>query len=281
MTHAGAYFAHEATKLVAGVDADAEARRRFEERWSVPCHDDLDDAFAEHEPDLVSVCTPVEHHFSAVREAAASHVKAFWIEKPLAPTRAEGVELVEAAGGVPLQVNFLRRFDPLHRRVADLLGSDLVHADFRYSGTLSNFGSHAVDLFRWFAGEVARVESLRLYDDEPVVFLGSERGATATLHRVQPGMTEIFEAYLFTKRGLMTLTGLGEDLTTWDPAPSALFPGVTKVRPSAVDPEHGLAHAMLEGVSSLVSHVRRDTPLLCRAEDGLAALAVVDAALSR
>lgn len=281
LSHAGAYAGHEATELVSGVDPDAEARGRFEERWGVPCYEELGVALAEHNPDLVSVCTPAEHHLDAVREAASSGVKAIWIEKPLAPTYAEGAELIETAQGVALQVNFLRRFDPLHRRVADLLGSDLVHADFRYSGTLSNFGSHAVDLFRWFGGEVAWVEALRVPGGEPVLFLGSERGTTGSLYRVQPGTTEIFEAYLFTKHGLMTLTGLGEDLATWEPAPSALFRGVTKVVPSAVDSERGLAQAMLGGVESILSHLRSGTPLLCRGEDGLAALAVVDAALDR
>jgi predicted dehydrogenase len=278
LSHAGAYRAHEATKLVAGVDREPEARRRFEQRWSVPAYDEVGAALTEHGPALVSICTPGETHLEVVRKAVGGGAKGLWVEKPLAGTRAEGAELLEAADGIALQVNFLRRFDPLHRRVVEVASPDLVHADMRYSGTLSNFGSHAIDLFRWLAGEVSSVETLRAPDGEPVLFLASERGPTASLSRVQPGTTEIFEAYLFTNRGLMTLTGLGEQLTTWEAAASGLFAGVTQLGPPVTDPERGLVGAMAGGVESLVSHLRSGTPLLCRGDDGLATLAVIEEA---
>ena len=276
LSHAGAYSAHDATELVAGVDRDPEARRRFEQRWGVRAHEELGAALVKHGPALVSVCTPVETHLDLVREAVGGGATGIWVEKPLASTLAQGAELVEAAAGIALQVNFLRRFDPLHRRVVELAGPDLVHADFRYSGTLSNFGSHAIDLFRWLAGEVSSVGTLRAPGGEPVLFLGSERGPTASLSRVQPGTTEIFEAYLFTKRRLMTLTGLGEQLTTQEAAPSGLFEGVTRLGPPVTDPERGLIAAMTGGVESLVSHLRSGTPLLCGGEEGLATLQVIE-----
>ena len=71
LSHAGAYRAHEATELVAGVDRHPEARRRFEDRWGVPAYEELGAALAEHGPALVSICTPVETHLEVVREAVA------------------------------------------------------------------------------------------------------------------------------------------------------------------------------------------------------------------
>jgi predicted dehydrogenase len=283
LSHAGAYSAHSATKLVAGVDPDPEARSRFEQHWNVPCHAELGPALSEHHPALVSVCTPPESHPDAVGQAAAAGTRGIWVEKPLAPSHALGVELVANAErlGAALQVNFIRRFDPLHRRVAEVLRSPdnaLAHADVRYSGSLSNFGSHAIDLVRWFAGEVAWVRVSPGPEGEPILFLGSESGMTASLYRVGSATTEIFEAYLFTNGGLMTLTGLGEDLSTWAPMPSELFRGVTRIGTPRVDTQKGLANAMLEGVESMVSHVTSGTPLLCDGADGLAALAIHEAA---
>ena len=57
-SHAGAYTSSSRTKLVGGVDVDPEARRRFTERWDVPCHASIADALEESSPEIVSICTP-------------------------------------------------------------------------------------------------------------------------------------------------------------------------------------------------------------------------------
>jgi predicted dehydrogenase len=282
LSHAGAYRAHDATELVGGVDPDPLARSRFEQRWNVPCHADLAAGLEENRPALVSVCTPPDSHAEDVRHALAAGVRGLWVEKPLASTRALGAEIVEAAdrSGVALQVNFIRRFDPTHRRVAETLRSPeskLVHADFRFSGSLSNFGSHAIDLFRWFGGEPTWVRTVTSAEGEPLVFLGSESGTTASLYRVQTGAAELFETTLFTNRGLMTLTGLGEDLTTWKPTTSDLFTGVTRIGAPALDGARAFEDAMVNGVESLVSHLTSGAPLLCEGADGLAALLIEEA----
>jgi predicted dehydrogenase len=280
LSHAGAYAAHAATELVAGVDINEAARSRFEQLWGVPSYADLDRALAEHRPALVSICTPPERHSEDARAAIAASVRGLWVEKPLANSRPFAAEIVEAAKSarVALQVNFLRRFDPLHRRAAALVDSALVHADFRFSDSLSNFGSHAIDLCRWFAGDPSWVHAVTSGKDEPVVLLGWESGPTASLSRVRSDGTEIFDAFLFTNHALITLTGLGETLMTWEPEPSEVFSGVTRIGTPVADPELGLLHAMEGGVESLVSHLATGSPLLCDAVDGLAAAAIHDAA---
>ena len=74
----------------------------------------------------------------------------------------------------------------------------------------------------------------------------------------------------------MTLTGLGEQLTTQVAAPSSLFAGVTALGPPVIDPERGLIAAMTGGVESLVSHLHSGTPLLCGGVEGLATLDVIE-----
>ncbi len=281
LSHAGAYHAHEATRLSAGVDPDTAARRRFEERWGVPCYPELDAALAEHHPAVVSVCTPSESHLALVERALTADARAFWVEKPLADTRSEGEQLVAACAraGAPLQVNFLRRFDPFHQSVAKILhnAAPLLHADFRFSGSLRNFGSHAFDLFRWFAGEPDWVRAVRLPTGESLVLMGTPGGATASFTRVPAETIEIFECYLFTSERLLSLTGLGEELLTADAQPSPLFGNVTRLG-EPVASSGGLERAMIGGVESLASHLKSGTPLLCDGADGLAALAILEAA---
>ncbi|HUZ82935.1 MAG TPA: Gfo/Idh/MocA family oxidoreductase, partial [Gaiellaceae bacterium] len=122
-SHAGAYAASPRTALVGGVDPDPAARRRFTERWDVPCHTSLAEALAAHAPELVSISTPPGARAAVVDELLAHRVQAIWIEKPLAENvaAAEAIVAACALAGVPLQVNFLRRFDHLHKRVADVV----------------------------------------------------------------------------------------------------------------------------------------------------------------
>ena len=166
LSHAGAYGAHERTRLVGGVDGDAEARRRFETHWDLPAYSTLAEALDDLRPAIVSVCTPAEARPAIIAQAVEAGVRAIWAEKPLAPSAAaaaQPVALCERAG-VPLQVNFLRRFDELHRRAATVVGTRF-RADFRFSGSLENYGGHAFDLFRWYAGRrlggLARVRRRR------------------------------------------------------------------------------------------------------------------------
>ncbi len=279
LTHAGAYAAHPATHLAGGVDPDAAARDRFERRWQAPCTADLDSALAA-QPDLVSVSTPPDGRLSLVERILAARPRAIWCEKPLAASanEAEEIRLRCASVGVGLQVNFHRRFDPPHRRIAELVaaGPPALHLDVRYSGTLRNYGPHAVDLFRWLVGEPSWVEAVGARD-EPSALLVTERGATGFFHRVAVPGLDLFEADLFTPEARVSLGALGERILVGGHRPSGLWVDTQVLDPGGDMAEDGLAGAMLGGVQSLFDHVAGDTPLLCTGRDGVVALRTVEA----
>ena len=279
LSHAGAYDAHERTRLAAGVDDDPEARRRFERRWEAPAYADLDKALHECRPALVSVCTPADARRAIVAGAVDAGAQAIWAEKPLAPSAAAAAELVALCErrDVPLQVNFLRRFDDLHRRVATVVGTRF-RADFRFSGSLENYGAHAFDLFRWYAGDVSAASPGSGDDGEPLVLLESPGGASASFWRVPSGDIDMFECDFYTDRGRFTLAGLGARLVRWEASADELFVGVRTLGRPEVDADRGLEGAMLGGVASLAACLDRDEPLLCDGRDGLAALRIEEAA---
>ena len=74
------------------------------------------------QPDLVDIVTPPETHLDLVREAAARRI-AIVCQKPLAPTYAEAVELVEAAerAGATLVVHENFRWQPWYREARRLI----------------------------------------------------------------------------------------------------------------------------------------------------------------
>lgn len=279
LTHAGSYVAHDRTQLVAGVDPDPEARLRFEKRWGVAAYAELDQALVDVRPKLFSICTPADARADVVGRALEAGAAAIWAEKPLAPTADAATEIVAACdrAGVPLQVNFLRRFDDLHRRVATLVGRQF-HADFRFSGSFANYGAHAFDLFRWYAGETSWAQAELLQDGEPLVLLESMEGATGSFYRVRDGDADMFECDFYTARGRFTLGGLGERLVRWEPTASALFHDVVSLGAPVVDPTPGLRSAMIGGVDSLVACLDSGDPPLCDGRDGLAALRIEEAA---
>ena len=273
-SHAGAYTASPRTELTGGVDPDPAVRQRFSERWGLPCHASLAEAFAGATPDLVSICTPPDTRAEIVDELLERGVRAIWIEKPLAESLAAGESIVAACAeaGVPLQVNFLRRFDPLHQRVAELVRGRVLQAGFRYSGTLENYGSHAIDLFRWFVGEPVRVEAVGHGD--PFVHVATEDGRTGTLARVAGTAQPFFDCDFQLDDARVLLTALGEQLVVACPAASPLFPDLTRLELGVPDPELGMEHAMSSALDALLDHVEHGTALRCTGADGVAELRV-------
>lgn len=281
LTHAGAYERHPATRLAGAVDPDPEARERFSARWGAPAYADLESALEGGAPALASLCTPVAGRDALVAQLLDAGVRAIWCEKPLAAGRAEGALLVAACerAGVALQVNFIRRFDPLHALVAARareLGG-VVQLDVRYGGPLRDYGTHGVDLFRWIAGEVAWVDAVAVDGRDPLVVLGTEDGAIGVLAHVPGTDVELFEVDVLAGGERLMLGGLGEQLAVASAGPSALFRGVTRLDYGGPRDTSGVAAAMMGGVQALVDHLLDGTPLSCTGADGVAALAVHDA----
>jgi len=134
--------------------------------------------------DLVVVCTPSGQHCTQALDGvrAGKHVVT---EKPLTLDIDAGQEVVNEAqeAGLLLSVISQRRFEPVNRQIKRLvdsgrlgravLGEVLVRwyreqayydaADWRGTtsadgGVLMNQAIHAIDLLRWFMGEVAHVQ---------------------------------------------------------------------------------------------------------------------------
>ncbi len=282
LTHAGAYIGHPRINLVGGVDVDASARARFERRGA-KAYADLDEAL-ECSPDLISVAIPPTGRRELVERLLQAGPRAIWIEKPLAATAVEGEMIVEACrkAGVGLQVNFLRRFDPFHQRLVETVHADgaPLHADFRFSGAFENSGSHALDLFRWFAGDPVRVEATRLRNGEPMAVLTTPDGSSASMLRVRVGAVTVFDVDILTPQRRVTIAASGEQAGESIVRPSRHFAGVQlHGLPRPVD-TRGVGEAMMAAANGLVRHVEHGEQLLCDGQDGLAALWLQEAILS-
>ncbi len=245
-SHAGVYKASDRIELVAGIDTDAERRERFEQRWKVP-------AFFGIGPwppiDVVSICTPSDVRIPVIAQALELRPKAIWCEKPLAESVAEGEEILKMCkdAKVALQVNFQRRFDPLHQRAREYDLGKPVHFRCTFTGDMLRVGCHAIDLCRWFGAR------------------------TMCLDRIENDGTTVFDVSLTGPKGRIVLAAMGQQMFYGPSIESHVFPGVTEQRLQWVD-DTGLRYAMRNGLNSLLDHIERGTPLLCTGEDGLAVL---------
>ncbi len=122
----------------------------------------------EAELDAVVIAAPTMAHLPLALAAIGRGI-AVLVEKPLAPTVDEALEIVAAsrATGVPVQVGHVERFNPAVRELGRLLGEGWLStvyaitsrragpfpARIRDVGVTVDLATHDVDICSWIAGE--------------------------------------------------------------------------------------------------------------------------------
>ena len=212
-------------RVVAVSDPDPEAVERFvriaggDPRRPATAAD----LIADPEVDAVVVIAPTRFHREIIGAVAAAG-KACFTEKPLAPTFdvVQDIAAVVAGAGIPTQVGFQTRFQPLYRQLhadvsegthgrvmAYLLRDDQFwptgavvpgHSDWRSQrseaggGALLEHSIHSCDVLTWCFGPVRRVTAATRavfgYDVEDVatLMIEHESGVIGTLVTVFNGV---------------------------------------------------------------------------------------------
>ncbi|MGE5594095.1 MAG: Gfo/Idh/MocA family protein [Betaproteobacteria bacterium] len=194
--------------LVAVADADPVRARAIGEQQRCSLYTDYRDLLAREDVEAVSICVPDVHH-REVSVAAAAAGKHILLEKPLAATTAEGIEIIDAvrAAGVRMMVAHILRFDPRYVQLHDSLSSgelgepiqlrlrrqNPVLTARRLGGSvpiLQYLGIHDADLIRWYASsDVDRVYAQRASksnsgpgaEDAIIALLTFKNGAIGTI----------------------------------------------------------------------------------------------------
>ena len=154
-SHSYAYLNCERTTLVGAVEPDAEKRRLFIERFpDVQVHETIDNLFANHDIDVVSICTPTATHYEVFRELSGRPVKAIFCEKPFTLNLHESRKCIEMAerSEIIVAVNHTRRWNANYRRGAVLTGlgeiGTVTTVNAFYPGQIYNIGTHLFDTIR-------------------------------------------------------------------------------------------------------------------------------------
>jgi predicted dehydrogenase len=214
--------------------------------------------------DAVLVCTPPHVH-AEISVAATKAGKHVLCEKPMSRTVAEAVEMVQAAraAGVILKCGFNHRHHPAVWEAKTLLDQGKIgkplFARCAYGicgrpgyenewradpgqaagGHFLEQGTHAIDLFRWFLGEVVQVACMtgveyfkrQTLDDNGMAIFRTSSGAMASLHASLTQWKNRFSFEVFGEEGYLCVEGLGasygtEKLITGRRDPNAPFQDV-------------------------------------------------------
>lgn len=178
--HLAAYTWCPDAELVAVCDLKPENRARVEENYpGVHTYEQLSEALANEEIDVVSVATPDCYHAGPALEAIAAG-KDVLVEKPLATTIEDARAIVNAAEekGVRVAVDYHKRWDPASINLKNQLADPATGAPLRGYMSMDDtidvptvwfdwsdnsspgyfLGTHCYDLARWYMGcEVTEV----------------------------------------------------------------------------------------------------------------------------
>ena len=182
--HAEAINRTKQGRVCAGVSRTPQSRTQFAERWNVPTFTTVEELFDNVPCDAISIAAPNNLHRPWVELAATKGVSSI-CEKPLAPTYADALAMVEAceAAGVHLLYAEQLCFAPRYVRVKELIddGSfgQLIqlnhwerhggpHSQWFYDpaqsggGVVLDMGCHGIAVTRW------------LNDNNPVVSVSAQ-----------------------------------------------------------------------------------------------------------
>ena len=260
-------------------------------------------------PDVDVVVVATTHdRLAPVSMAALRAGKHVLCEKPMSVSSRDAEAILGAAGtsGCRIHVGFNHRYHPGIRRAHELAAAgelgDLLFLRCRYGhggrpgherewrldptrsggGELLDQGIHAIDLFRWFLGDLTEVRGLTAtwvwrapVEDNVFALFRSPRGQVASLHASWTQWKNLFSLEVFGERGAVVVDGLGgsygtERLTTYRRAAGGApdeervdFPGADRSWEAEWE--------------DVVTALRAGQPAPVGGEEGLAAVRLVEA----
>jgi predicted dehydrogenase len=300
--------ADSGSRLVAVADVDATRAADLARREGVTASPSWEALVERADIDIVVVAT-THDQLAAISLAAVHSGKHVLCEKPMSTTAAAAAEVLAAAGraGRVVAVGFNHRYHPAVLRarqsvVTGELGS-LSFIRCRYGhggrpgyerewrldpsrsggGELLDQGIHAIDLFRWFLGELTEVTGfVATYgwqapvEDNAFALFRASAGQVASLHASWTQWKNLFSFEVFGERGAAIVTGLGgsygpETLTLYRRAEHGGPPHEEQIAFGGPD------QSWAAEWSDFLRAVDGGPSLGADAADGVAALALVEA----
>jgi predicted dehydrogenase len=158
ISFAHAFKEHPGFELIGFIDKDMDKAIHASETWySIDAVSCIPNILA-YQDCIAVVATPDDQHYEILKELAEYPLKLAIVEKPLCTDLAQAREIVELyrARGIPLMVNYTRRFIPYYRELREKWNNgesgSFIGGNFVFNRGWIHTGSHMIDFIRWFFG---------------------------------------------------------------------------------------------------------------------------------
>lgn len=288
-------------RLVCVCDINLTSQARWQERYGVPVYDNLDAVLAHDEVEAVVIPTPNHTHHPLTLQVAEAgrHVL---VEKPMANTRAEAVEMIAACdrAGVLLAVGHQTRRGGWCREVKDCIDTgrlgqlvmveahssrsfglnlppdswrcDLQTCPLRPFGLL---GIHYLDVFHYLVGRVDRVMAMASthITDNPAADC-----VTVLLEFADGPLGMVGGTYVTPGQPYVMVRGTAGAMSWTHDGRLLLYPQGGDMQEIACRESNDLAGIMTSQLANFARAVRGEEDYLVSAGEACDAVAVLDAA---
>ena len=290
VSHAEAFVAHPATRLVGVCDVDPAAAQTAAGLWSLDRGwTDVAEMLESRQPQIVSVCVPDIYHFSVGRQVIENPAtRVVIMEKPLALSVADAQELVRLAAEkqVGLTVNYTRRHASGIQRLKQLLDRGAIGGiqcvSGHYTNGLRHNGSHWLDLLAYLFGKLNRVAVTNPLNEsgaDPTLALTMElaTGAPVTLQACRESCYSCFDMDIVGTTGRMMLSDFGNTIEHYQTVADPQYAGFNVL--SRIDTWTGEIETALPAlVDHVVAYVNGSTNLISTGAEALETLEFCEAA---
>ena len=207
---------------------------------------------AKEKPDIVSICTWKNTHYSITKKCIDFGVKTIVLEKPLATKISDGKKLINLAKkhSVKIIVNHRRRFDKeiiqLRKKINNGIIGEIKKVNCSYVYGIQATGTHVVDTLRMLlnnqAGEIEKVVGIKSHKkdfcsnddvnlDAVLIF---QNGLTCSIQVMNIKDYDIFDFHIFGSKGKILISGIGRDIYQYKIVNSKEHSGFKELNPKFI-----------------------------------------------
>lgn len=237
LTHAHAVVSSHRLKLAGITDTDEARGMREARKWKTSFYGSHDEMLKQTKPDIVVIATPDQTHTNILLRVLRECPRLVICEKPISSNKADIPKIRDAVrkSKIPVIVNLNRRFDPTVRAVQSDIRrgrfGKIISASAHYTRGLLHNGVHAIDLARFFFGDMTSANMHFSVNDFPggVPSVGGvatfDRCAQFYLIAGDGRHFPIFEFEILLQRKRLRFVSEGLFLISQDVIPDPVFKG--------------------------------------------------------
>ena len=213
-THAKAYLDNNKTELVGVCDKNIQTASRFAQKWKVPFYSNsVNEILSKCQPDIVSICSNTESHYTIAKQIIAFGIKNIWMEKPSSNNLKDTHSLSRLIkrNKINFVVSYYRRHEKalvgLNNEIKKIGPIQNIRA--LYTKGLRNNGSHLLDFLLFYFSNYSKIKIINKLNDQSypsVSFILKNKKFNIEIIALDHSRFEIFEVDIIGSHGRIHLS---------------------------------------------------------------------------